>query len=306
MPASDTPVIFEDIASAKVNLTLHIGRAIADRADPFYRYHPLDSLVVFAGICDHLSMTPSDDTSLVLSGPFADDLKFERDNIILRAMAAVARETSIPPLQFHLVKNLPVAAGIGGGSANAAAALRLIQRFLDNQDPDEDALDWMKIALSLGADVPVCFNNQTARMTGIGDSITLAPNLGQVYGLLVNPGIAVSTRTIFENFDLSEPQATPRPQEMKATLLETASLGHNDLEAITCEYAPIIRDVLSLMSRQAGCQLTRMSGSGATCFGIFDTRKSAHQAQKNIQSAQPAWWCQATTFGDAAQGTGLV
>jgi len=283
----------QQMARAKINLTLHVGRAIADSSDAFYRYHPLDSLIVFADVGDELSCTLAKTEGLSCEGPFGGNLHADPSNLILRAYHAVARRADIPKLHFTLIKNLPVASGIGGGSADAAATLRLLRSYAEL--PDDI---WTDIALSLGADVPVCFLSQTARMTGIGETVEPLPNCGHLQAVLVNPGVAVSTRDIFKSFDNGVPAEMPRPQNLKGDLLAIALAGDNDLLEAASAQQPVIKDILRSLASQPGCQLARMSGSGATCFGIFESQKAAQIAYKTISQSMPQWWCAATVLGD--------
>jgi len=271
-------------ACAKINLTLHVGQVIKDPADPFYGYHPLDSLVVFADIGDELEMFAAEKTTLSIAGPFGEGLTAKGDNLILRALIA-AKAT---PQQVTLEKYLPVSAGIGGGSANAAAVLRMC------------GVNDLQSAISLGADVPVCLRSETSHMTGIGEDVTPMPDMGQLYALLVNPRIAVSTAAIFKAFDsATDIRETPRPMKTHGDLLTRALDGRNDLEPIAIAQAPIIGDVLRLLASQNGCQLARMSGSGATCFGIFENDRALRKAEAAIRAQAPEWWCAATLLGDA-------
>ena len=193
-------ITHRETARAKINLTLHVGRIIKDPSDPFYGYHPLDSLVVFADIGDELDMVEADTTTLSINGPFAAGLTAKSDNLILRALSAA----KAGPHSVTLEKNLPVSAGIGGGSANAAAVLRMC------------GVDDLSTAVSLGADVPVCLHSKTAHMTGIGEDIRLLPNMEPLQALLVNPRVAVSTGSIFKAFDASPNiRETPRPIKQK-------------------------------------------------------------------------------------------
>lgn len=273
-------------------MTLHVGRIITDPADPFYRYHPLDSLVVFADIGDDLTAAQSDGLSLSIDGPFAGDLSADADNLILRAYHAVAAKADIAPLSFTLRKNLPVASGIGGGSADAAAALRIMQGLVTLPDNI-----WRDIALSLGADVPVCLGSITTHMSGIGQDLTPWPDLGVVHAVMVNPGVALSTARIFKTFDNAAPRETPRPQKYSGMLLERARDGRNDLQTPAIDTAPVIADVIQTLSAQGGCDLARMSGSGATCFGLFEDAQAAALAAATIKDNHPTWWCVATTLG---------
>lgn len=284
-----------ELARAKINLTLHVGRVIADQADPFYGYHPLDSLVVFADIADDLICEIAKETSLSISGAFADGLETDDNNLVLKAYQAVARHAACPPLAFTLTKNLPVAAGIGGGSANAAAALRLMRDYVDMP-----ADEWRDIALLIGADVPVCLSSKTARMTGTGETVSPMPGMGTMHGVLVNSGQAVMTRDVFKAFDGLSPKETPRPQLAKGDLLSMTMDGRNDLEPAAIQAVPAIRDGLMALASQNGCQLARMSGSGATVFGLYQTQTEAKRAEAALCGLMPNAWVQAVILGDAA------
>jgi len=273
----------QETANAKINLTLHVGRVIKDPSDPFYGYHPLDSLVVFADIGDKIEMCAAKETTLSIAGPFGKGLTADNDNLILRALMVAKSK----PQNITLEKNLPVSAGIGGGSANAAAVLRMC------------GVDDLHIAVSLGADVPVCLRSKTAQMTGIGEDVTLMPGMGQLHALLINPRVAVSTGAIFKAFDSAvDIRDTPRPMKTSGDLLSRAMDGRNDLEPIAMAQAPVIGDVLRLLASQNGCQLARMSGSGATCFGIFESDHTLRQAEAAIRSQAPDWWIHPTILGD--------
>ena len=260
-----------------------MGRVIKDPSDPFYGYHPLDSLVVFADIGDELEMFAAEKTTLSIRGPFGAGLTAQSDNLILRALRAAQAK----PQSVTLKKNLPVSAGIGGGSANAAAVLRMC------------GIDDLTTAVSLGADVPVCLRSETAHMTGIGEDVALIPGMGQLHALLINPRVAVSTGAIFKAFDAAKDiRETPRPMKASGDLLARALDGRNDLEPIAMAQAPVIGDVLRLLASQNGCQLARMSGSGATCFGIFETHRAVRQAEAAIRAQAPEWWIEPAILGD--------
>ncbi|MGJ8562439.1 MAG: 4-(cytidine 5'-diphospho)-2-C-methyl-D-erythritol kinase [Alphaproteobacteria bacterium] len=283
------------LARAKINLTLHVGRVIANQADPFYGYHPLDSLVVFADIADELSCQPAEKTTLTIAGPFANELSCDESNLVLKAYHALVRHAQCPPLAFALTKNLPVAAGIGGGSANAAAALRLMANYVDLPDNE-----WRDIALRLGADVPVCLESHTARMTGTGETVSAMPDMGTLSAVLINPGVTVMTRDIFKAFDSLSPKDTPRPQCSQGDLIARALDGRNDLEPAAIQAVPEVRECLMALASQGGCQLARMSGSGATVFGLFQTQTEALRAADALCKSMPMAWVQAVTLGDAA------
>jgi 4-diphosphocytidyl-2-C-methyl-D-erythritol kinase len=285
---------YADTARAKINLTLHVGPA---RADGF---HSLQSLVVFAEIGDELqlgfSKKPSD-PKLSLSGPFSAALDGENDNLILRASNLFPPHPDQHPV-FHLVKNLPIASGIGGGSADAAAAARLHCRA-QQLEPADYQLD----LLNLGADIPVCLASETCLMQGVGENLTPLPCKGQLHAVLVNPGIPVSTAAVFREFDArtGSPELMPVDDaENSKTLLEQVLAGRNDLQTAAINAVPEIQDVLDLIHAQTGCQLARMSGSGGTCFGIFPDATAAKAAATAIKQDHPDWWCVPTMLGDRA------
>jgi len=261
-----------ELASAKLNLALHVtGR----RDDG---YHLLDSLVCFAAIGDVVTLTPGP-LSLTIDGPFAAALAADADNLCLRAARLVQGQAEI-----RLSKNLPVASGIGGGSADAAAVLRGFGKMGRPLPVDTQRL---------GADVPVCVQSCTTRMMGIGEVLLPVPPLPQLHFVLVNPGIAVSTPAIFSG--LSRRDNAPLP-EMSAwrsmdDLVCWLAMTRNDLEAPAIAVAPVIGQVLAALSSQ-GARFSRMSGSGATCFGLFDNAMSANHAALSLK--RNGWWAVAT------------
>lgn len=266
-----------ELAAAKINLCLHVT---GQRADG---YHLLDSLVVFAGVGDRLSFTPADDLRLTIGGPQAANLPIADDNLILRAARAfaVARGAHI-----HLEKHLPIASGIGGGSADAAAALRSLSRIWGLPLPDAARV------LALGADVPVCMASRAVRMAGIGEVLSPVPPLPPAHLVLINPGIAVSTPAVFAAL----PSKTNPPLPEIPQFASLTDFGHwlsaqrNDLEAPALALAPVIASVKATLAAQPGCHIARMSGSGATCFGLFATKALAETAAQTIARGQPGWW----------------
>lgn len=267
-------------APAKVNLHLHV---VGRRADG---YHLLDSLVVFAGVGDRLSVSPAAGFTLSITGPFAAGLESEPDNLVLRAGRALAATAGIEP-SGHLVleKNLPVASGIGGGSADAAAALRLLSRFW-GISPDLDAL-----GPTLGADVPVCLAGKPSLMSGIGEILSPAPPLPGLGIVLVNPGVAVSTPAVFRSRSgaFASPARFPDAGWADAESLARSLNGTtNDLEAPARALAPAIIETVGTLAGIPGCWLARMSGSGATCFGLFASQADAERAAAAI--VRPEWW----------------
>ena len=278
-------------APAKVNLYLHVtGR----RADG---YHLLDSLVAFADIADVVTAEPADDLSLSYDGPFAGDLpNIGTDNLVLRAAHALRVAFAVNAgARMTLSKNLPVASGIGGGSADAAATLRLLAGLwgLDLGDPRVASL-----ALSLGADIPVCLLGKPALMRGIGEDLTPAGPLPALGIVLVNPGVGVSTPAVFKARQgaFSAPADWPLRIGNAEALLAALALTGNDLEAPACGCAPVIAEVLRSLRAVDGVRLARMSGSGATCFALTDGAAEAAAVAQAIRKRQPAWWTAASTL----------
>jgi len=282
--------VIEAFAPAKINLFLHVGEK---RGDGF---HDLQSLVVFVDVGDTLAFSPSPELTLTLHGPFASGLEAEDDNLVLRAAQALAKHTGRPAAKaaIRLMKQLPVASGIGGGSADAAAVLRGLTRLwaLD--------LSWTElraVAETIGSDVPVCVESKASWMEGRGERVMPAATLPQMPMLVVNPGIAVSTAEVFRTLATRHGtgrinRATPlsSPRELIAFLTKTS----NDLQAPAQQIAPVIGHVLDELSRMPGVELWRMSGSGATCFALFDDQNAAEMAQVALSHTHPDWWVRAT------------
>lgn len=279
-------------ARAKINLTLHVGPPITKPAHPHQGYHPLSSLVAFASIADELRVEESKPPLLRIDGRFGSGLPTDEKNLILKVYRAVARRVKVPVLGFRLTKNLPVAAGIGGGSANAAAALRILRSYVKLPDAD-----WHAVALEAGADVPVCMLSRTAQMKGIGEDIRPIPGIGTVPAVLVNPGVPVSTAAIFNAFDRDPNSSLSEPPSTGDLITRTLS-GTNNLERHAILQAPVIMDVLRSLGSQTGCAVARMSGSGATCFGLFTRVAQAETASQMIKKAHPGWWVVPTLLGD--------
>ncbi|GIT90073.1 4-diphosphocytidyl-2-C-methyl-D-erythritol kinase [Jannaschia pagri] len=251
-------------APAKVNLTLHVtGR----RPDG---YHLLDSLVVFADVGDRLSVAPGD--SLTVTGPFTTGVPTDDGNLVRRALAVVGQSRAVT-----LEKNLPHPAGIGGGSSDAAAVLRLV-----GAAPTDDQ------ALALGADVPVCLRARAARMQGIGDRVT-GLDLPPLHGVLVNPGVAVPTGAVFAGLSsTSHPGHVVFPDlSNTCDVLSWIAAQRNDLEASARAIAPVIGEVLDRIAA-TGASVSRMSGSGATCFGLYPSEARAAEAASRLD--HPGWW----------------
>jgi 4-diphosphocytidyl-2-C-methyl-D-erythritol kinase len=277
----------EEQAPAKLNLCLRItGR----RADG---YHELDSCVVFTEWADRLSIVSDEALSLKLAGPFAAALAGQSDNLVIRGVRRLAAHVGrAPNLRLTLDKRIPVAAGLGGGSADAAAALRALDRLWDLRMASSELL---AIALELGADVPVCVFGRPARMRGIGERLEplALPALDLV---LANPNQAVSTARVFADLGALGSAAaadTPVPAR-RADLLDWLRSCPNDLEAPARRLVPTIDRVLEAIGRQPGCRLARMTGSGATCFGVFDDPAAAAKAAATMRRARPDWWVVST------------
>lgn len=270
-------MVAAEFARAKVNLFLHVtGR----RKDG---YHTLDSLAIFPPVGDLLQMDAAPELSLHVSGPFASGLSTEQ-NLIVQAARLFSRATGrVPACSFSLHKALPVSSGIGGGSADAAATLRLLARHFDEAIPAD-------LPLNLGADVPVCVLSEPARMAGIGEILTEAPKLPDIGIVLVNPGLHVSTQAIFQarRGPFSLPARLSSAWFTAESMAKDLSRLSNDLEAPAVVLAPIIADVLTALRMNQNCLLARMSGSGATCFGLFRSANEATEAAKSL--ASPGWW----------------
>ncbi len=265
-----------EFAPAKVNLTLHVT---GQRADG---YHLLDSLVVFADIGDPVTVAKSDKLSLQITGPNAALLPVADDNLVLRAARLMQVDAAIT-----LEKVLPVASGIGGGSADAAATLRALSRVARKPLPSDDAV------LTLGADVPACLRGQPVRMQGVGERLSRVPPLPSGWLVLVNPGVAVTTPEVFRK--LVRKDNAPMPDNLPrlrttADLAAFLQMMRNDLETPAIALAPVIGVVKTTLSAQSGCLIARMSGSGATCFGLFADGLSASAAARALRAVQPEWW----------------
>ena len=271
----------KQFAPAKVNLALHVtGR----RADG---YHLLDSVVVFAAAGDWLTIAPAERLSLRVSGPRAAGVPDDGRNLIWQAAELLGPGLGAA---ITLEKHLPAAGGIGGGSADAAAALRGLAALWGCALPDAGAV------LSLGADVPVCVFGQPARMAGIGEDITPLPPLPPLWLVLVNAGVAVPTGPVFKALASADnpplPSIPPQGWPNATGLAQWLGQTRNDLEGPACTLVPQITEVIGAIAVQKGCLLARMSGSGGTCFGLFATAQSAREAAAALRGQSPAWWVQ--------------
>jgi 4-diphosphocytidyl-2-C-methyl-D-erythritol kinase len=280
-------------APAKVNLTL---RVLGRRAD---RYHDIESLVVFADIGDALTFTPGSALALEVSGPSAAAAGETGDNLVLKAADTLGQRVAGLQLgAFALSKRLPVAAGLGGGSSDAAAALRLLAHA-NGIALDDPRI--MQVARSTGADVPVCLDPRPRVMRGIGDILSAPLDLPKLHAVLVNPGVAVPTKMVFAalNLDATPPTSNASAQwpSNPADLVAVLAKDRNDLEAPAIELQPVIAALLAVLRNLPGCRLARMSGSGATCFGLFDTSVAAAAAARTLRVGYPDWWVEPTTLG---------
>lgn len=292
------PALTEE-GRAKVNLSL---RVVGRRADG---YHDLESVVAFADCADRLTLEPSGELKLTTTGPLAAACGDTADNLVLKAAALLAE--AVPGLKlgaFALDKVLPVAAGIGGGSADAAAALRLLAR-LNDLSLDDPRLQ--KVALATGADVPVCLLSSACDMTGVGEQL-LPLALPSMPCVMVNPRVPVATKDVFQALglrngellvgvtDVIRAPAWPEEGASVTDWVEVLEDVANDLEAPAMRIEPVIGEVLEALRNSAGVKLARMSGSGATCFAIYGAPAEAHAAAERIRRDHPGWWVHAGTL----------
>ncbi len=281
------PVVVRIAAPAKINLSLHVTGKRADG------YHQLDSLVVFAGVFDRLTLTAADHITLDINGPYAEALESDsaHDNIVVRAAWALAAASgSRHGVHIQLLKTLPVAAGIGGGSADAAATLRGLQRLWNLDLPEAEI---MAIAAQLGADVPVCVRGRPSVMGGIGDILSEVPALPPVWLVLVNPAIPLATAPVFNAFKgTAFRPALPLTENLStvADLIAALARRHNGLTAAAVALVPDIGLAIARLGALPGCCLARMSGSGATTWGLFAHEAEARAAARSLRSEYPGWW----------------
>jgi 4-diphosphocytidyl-2-C-methyl-D-erythritol kinase len=282
-------------APAKINLYLHV---VARRPDG---YHLLDSLMVFAGVGDTVTVTPADALELVIDGPFAGDLPAGDDNLVVHAARLLQQTAGVSDgARVRLTKRLPVASGIGGGSADAAACLKALVR-LWRVDIADEALS--RLGLRIGADVPVCLAGRPAFVGGIGERLEPAPALPPAWLVLANPGVAVPTAAVFgrrqgpysppSRFDMA-----PASVEALAALIRARG---NDLTEPAVGLAPVIGEVLAALRALTGSLVARMSGSGATGFGLFADKAAAESAASDLRRQQPSWWVVAAPVAGTGQ-----
>jgi len=278
---------YVQLAPAKVNLALHVTRRREDG------YHDLESLVVFAGMADELEAMPASADSLAIVGPFAQGLATADTNLVSRAVAAFRRrwpDAVETGLALRLTKNLPVAAGIGGGSADAAAALRLMASLANHPIAVGELAD---MAAGLGADVPACLVSAPLVARGVGEVLAPLPAFPACHLVLVNPLVPLATADVFrrlrahDNYPLPDlPVPLTRPAQLGIWLAET----RNDLQPPAIKLVPAIGDIIAQLAATQGCILARMSGSGATVFGLFGSAGQAHQAAQVMRDGHPDHW----------------
>ena len=288
--------LVSEAARAKINLTLHVLRR---REDGF---HLIESLVVFADVADRLNAGFAPQFGLTVTGPFADDLG--GDNIVLEAARAVAHGIGgVPPgAELVLEKNLPVASGIGGGAADAAACIRALLKL---HGVKAGGIALSQLASGIGADVNVCLASKSAVISGVGNVVEPAPRLPRVHAVLVNPGLPLATPAVYHTLGLAPGEdfpeaAPPLPAEGFRTveaLAEHLRAARNDLRAPATRLVPAIAEVEAALAAMPGCLVARMSGSGATCFGLFAGRAEAHDGAQWLEADHPDWWVRATRLG---------
>ena len=278
-------------ASAKINLNLHVVGQGSDG------YHQLQSLVVFTKFGDQLTLEKAPKDRLIIKGPFAKSLDARADNLVTKALNLFRQtwpEAAPNPLEITLTKNLPVASGIGGGSSDAATMLKLLQAQSQNPIPDAALLP---LAIQLGADVPVCLNQQPTLMQGMGEHLTPLKNLPKLFMVLANPLKSVSTKEVFAALTKKQnPKLPPMPKSFATTdtLIGWLKTTRNHLSTPASQLVPQITTLTQFLAHQPKCQLARMSGSGATVFGLFEMEGAADKAAKNLAGKWPEYWCVST------------
>jgi 4-diphosphocytidyl-2-C-methyl-D-erythritol kinase len=286
-----------EFAPAKVNLTLHVGRARGDG------YHPLASLVVFADWGDTLTAEPAGSLTLTLTGPGGEALQAEPQNLVLKAAYALRAAAGKAELGAALTldKHLPVAAGLGGGSADAAAALRLLNRIWDLGFSTKALAE---IATVVGADIPACVHARPLLMTGIGERIAPLVAWPALHGVIANPGVALSTGAVFTAFDAGEPApldpgGVPAAGDFEAAL-SVIKAGTNDLQAPARTLEPKAGETIDALAGLPGARLARMSGSGASALALFESQDAARAGADTLVAAHPGWAVRAVILGGAA------
>ncbi len=289
-------MLSQAFAPAKVNLFLHVGAPGADG------YHPLCSLMVFADVGDRVSLAPAEALDFTLTGPFARDLAGQGDNLVQRAALAMLQAVRGPrsPVMLALDKQLPVAAGLGGGSSDAGAALRLLRAAWAPDMSDERLQD---LAASLGADGAACLWGAPVLAEGRGERLSRAPDLPVMPAVLVNPRVASPTGAVYSRFDALgafgdvTPPPMPKAFETVEEVAGWISLLRNDLEAVAVQIAPEIGDVLNALRGEPETLVAQMSGSGATCFALCASDIEAEQLAEGLERMRPDWWVRRCRLG---------
>ncbi|GJL86003.1 MAG: 4-diphosphocytidyl-2-C-methyl-D-erythritol kinase [Micavibrio sp.] len=282
-------------APAKINLYLHVTGRLDNG------YHTLDSMVGFADIGDEIRIEPATlDFAFNVQGPYANafspkeiDASPNSSNLAVQAAWAISRAAQkIPDVKITLTKNLPLASGLGGGSADAAA---IIWGLLEWWGVSRQSSYLPSLLATLGADVPACLNCEASRLRGIGDIIDPVPPMPEIPIVLVNPGKSCPTGQVFSRYNgqFREPEKLPETLGTLEELTDFIGPKNNDLYGPACKVVPEIENVLRAIDAQAGCRLARMVGAGATCFGLFETEKQAGDAAKNLGEENPDWWARA-------------
>lgn len=291
------------LAPAKINLFLHVGPVDAEG------YHPLASLVAFADVGDQITVRPADRLSLEVVGPFGAGLAAEPDNLILRALRRLGQATGVgePALKVTLDKRLPIASGLGGGSSDAGAALKLARQALD-LDVDDAALE--AVAGEIGADGPMCLRARSAWAEGRGGALTDAPDLPPLPAILFNPGVPSPTGAVYRAYDAGPPMTADRPAPPSdwsaSTVGEWLAAQRNDLQAPAIALSPAIRRAVEAVAATPGVALARMSGSGATVFGLCRSQAEARLGAASLAAAHPQAWVKATTLGRLSKPADFV
>ncbi|MDE2739259.1 MAG: 4-(cytidine 5'-diphospho)-2-C-methyl-D-erythritol kinase [Paracoccaceae bacterium] len=271
------------VANAKINLTLHVTGKLPNG------FHEIDSLVVFTGFGDTLELEPAERYSLSTHGPYSQALPHPSENIILTALRLLEERGT--GFRVNLKKSIPVSAGLGGGSMNAALALRLASNYLKCPLPT----DTRKIT-SIGSDLPVCLTGKPSMVSGLGEKIAVLDSFPEFPLLLVNPNKPVQTQDVYKGLTkVNNSSQTPFPAlGNKNDIISWIREQRNDLEPPALQLCPEIKNILSRLRDQEGCMVARMSGSGGTCFGIFQTAEQVSVAAKTIKQLEPGWWIQPT------------
>lgn len=280
------------LAPAKVNLYLHVAPVREDG------YHPLDSLVAFADIGDRVSFEHADTFGFEIGGLFGNGLNGEGDNLVVRALSALADSLGMDdlPMKVTLDKRLPIASGLGGGSSDAGAALRGANQFL-KLGLDDAALE--KLSRVVGADGPMCYRAKPAYASGVGEVLEAVDDLPLLHAVLLNPGLPSPTGAVYKAYDAAPKGDADRPSGYDASsagaLIDWLAACRNDLQQPALDVTPDIAEALECMALVPHCRLTRMSGSGATVFGLFETAEAAQQATFLLD--RPEWWVRPTVLG---------